>query len=39
MKDPDRKVGDLLREAAAALGGAVAVTCFERFKVGGASEA
>ena len=39
VKDPERKVGDLLQEAAATLGGAVAVTSFERFKVGGASEA
>jgi elongation factor Ts len=39
VKDPERKVGDLLQEAAASLGGAVAVTSFERFKVGGASEA
>ena len=39
VKDPDRSIGDLLREAAAAQGGAIAVTRFERFKVGGASEA
>ncbi len=39
VKDPDRSIGDLLRDAAATQGGAVSVTCFERFKVGGASEA
>jgi len=39
VKDPDRSIGDLLREAAPALGGAVAVAAFERFKVGGTSEA
>jgi elongation factor Ts len=39
VKDPDRNIGDLLRDASAALGGAVAVTGFERFKVGGAVEA
>jgi elongation factor Ts len=39
VKDPDRSVGDLLREAGAQLGGAVAVTAFQRFKVGGTSEA
>ncbi len=39
VKDPDRTVGDLLREAAGPLGGAVAVASFQRFKVGGSSEA
>jgi elongation factor Ts len=39
VKDPDRSIGDLLREASASLGGPVAVAAFERFKVGGASEA
>jgi elongation factor Ts len=39
VKDPDRSVGDLLREAGRELGGAVAVTAFERFKVGGGGEA
>jgi elongation factor Ts len=39
VKDPERSIGDLLNEAAASLGGAVAVSAFERFKVGGAVEA
>jgi elongation factor Ts len=39
VKDPDRTVGDLLREAAGQLGGPVAVASFQRFKVGGSSEA
>jgi len=39
VKDPDRSIGDLLRDAQASLGGAVSVTGFERFKVGGAVEA
>jgi elongation factor Ts len=39
VKDPDKTVGDLLREAAGPLGGAVAVASFQRFKVGGTSEA
>jgi elongation factor Ts len=39
VKDPDRTVGDLLREAAKAAGGPVAVVAFQRFKVGGTSEA
>ena len=38
VKDPDKKVGDLLTEAAAALGGGeVSVTDFVRFKLGEAS--
>jgi elongation factor Ts len=39
VKDPDRSVGDLLREASAKLGGAVSVSGFQRFKVGGSGEA
>jgi len=39
VKDPDRTIGDLLREAGAQLGSAVAVASFCRFKVGGSSEA
>ena len=39
VKDPDRTIGDLLREAAGQLGSAVAVASFQRFKVGGTSEA
>ena len=39
VKDPDRTIGDLLREAGAQLGSAVAVASFRRFKVGGTSEA
>jgi len=39
VKDPDRTIGDLLREAGGQLGGAVAVVSFQRFKVGGTSEA
>jgi elongation factor Ts len=39
VKDPERTVGDLLREAGAQLGSAVAVASFQRFKVGGSSEA
>ena len=39
VKDPDRTVGDLLREAGGRLGGAVTVVSFQRFKVGGTSEA
>jgi elongation factor Ts len=38
VKDPDRTIGDLLREAAGPLGSAVAVASFQRFKVGGTSE-
>jgi elongation factor Ts len=34
VKDEKKSVGDLVREAAKALGGAVAVTRFARFKVG-----
>jgi elongation factor Ts len=39
VKDPDRTIGDLLREAAGPLGSPVAVTSFQRFKVGGSGEA
>jgi elongation factor Ts len=39
VKDPDRSVGDLLRDAGGQLGSPVAVTAFQRFKVGGSSEA
>jgi elongation factor Ts len=38
VKDPDKSIGDLLREAGGKLGAAVTVTAFQRFKVGGASE-
>jgi elongation factor Ts len=38
VKDPDRSVGDLLREASGQLGSPVAVAAFQRFKVGGSSE-
>ena len=39
VKDPDRSIGDLLREVGTQLGGAVAIASFQRFKVGGSSEA
>jgi len=39
VKDPERTIGDLLREAGGQLGSAVAVAAFQRFKVGGTSEA
>lgn len=37
VKDPDKTVGDLLREAGKQLGGEVAVTAFVRFKLGEAT--
>jgi elongation factor Ts len=39
VKDPDRTVGDLLRDAGKKLGAEVAVAGFTRFKLGEASEA
>jgi len=39
VKDPDRSVGDLVKEAAKELGAKVSVTGFHRFKLGEASEA
>jgi elongation factor Ts len=39
VKDPDRSVGDLLRETAKEVGSEVGVTGFHRFKLGEASEA
>jgi elongation factor Ts len=38
IKDPDRRVGDLLREAGTHLGGDVTVNGFVRFKLGEAAE-
>jgi elongation factor Ts len=39
VKDPDRTIGNLLEETAKSAGGPVSVTAFQRFKVGGSSEA
>ena len=39
VKDPDRSVGDLLRDVAKEVGAEIAVSGFRRFKLGEASEA
>ena len=39
VKDPDRSVGDLLRDAAEELGAEIEVSGFRRFKLGEASDA